>query len=596
MLVPTRPTYTTFDCQWGGPAQEGILIPNPPPFDYGTNPATGTYCPPYRPSTGAVIPGTETYTFECLNTSGGFNVATCADPDLAAQIQAHEDTGLGLPFPECSKDWGGMFCNPGTDAPTFAGLCPVCPPGTLLDDDDCLCWSGDGCPAGECYCYDEAACVSCTPPTCENIGPCRWDADECDWICEGVPECAPDEEYDYATCSCQPRCTEGCWCEETQECVDCDYDPDPNEHDCVWNVVTCEWDCEQCPEGEAWCEPDEECVEAPDPECKEQLNCEWSRTECVWICDDPEVKCSGREWLGEPDCRCESGGGCDLAELGNGWLVRAFNIGGTIYVGISADAGATWDDVEVSTDGTAGESAPSLAVDPWDNIYVGFHQRGPDPFPSADAQTYIWRSDDLGATWIYASEPDESFWHGKNYPALCWTPEYLLIGFPIGVGINFEYSADGGASHGTDVILEALGDAQERRPSIRRDRRGIIHCVYEGLDGDVNHVWSANGGLEWVEPASVLSADGTGAEAGYCTGIERAAFSWWDEGELKLGVTQEDHSLFLEQIEIPMDLPAYQPQQLGMVVDRRETLWLFGLVDDAPEVTEDVPLWDAIGV
>lgn len=369
------------------------------------------------------------------------------------------------------------------------------------------------------------------------------------------------------------ECPDGtCWCDLTCSCVDCEREDDPSEHGCQWDYETCEWvNCATCPDGQCWCELTQECVdcESLKPECADALHCVWSKTECVWVCDDPEVKCGGRAWLPYPACRCEAGGGSDLLEIGNGWLVRAYCIDNTIFVGMSFTAGATWNDVEVAT-GESGTSAPALTRDRWDTLWVAWHTGS-----GVSLESFLWRSGDLGATWeeVYTVA-------GRSYPRPCSTPARLLLLSHIGTAMVLHASEDGGATFGAS-IADAWTDALERRGDIRQDRRGLLHAVYEDTGGAVVHRWSSPAGEVWTDPVT-LSSDGVGAEAAYAVGTERGFYAHFDEGVLLVSTTDETLSANGESVAVP--LPEYQPQQLGTTFDRRGYPWVLGLVDEEPVV------------
>lgn len=210
--TPVEPTWST--CNWATPLITGVFTTNPPPVDYGINPATGTYCPPYRPSTGSVISPYEDYTVEC----GPFGFATrrCHNPDFAAGI-AEAEGGLGAELPDCSRNWVYLGCvdTGAGEVGLWEGECPTCPFGTTLDPDDCLCYSGSGCAAGYCYCQLSGDCIPCTAPDCPDLYACYWNPATCTHECEGQPECADTERYDFDECACVTVCEDSCWCEAT---------------------------------------------------------------------------------------------------------------------------------------------------------------------------------------------------------------------------------------------------------------------------------------------------------------------------------------------------------------------------------------------
>lgn len=474
----------------------------------------------------------------CLNTSGFFGMQCC---DLT---QPAEDTYTQAWTVPAGKYWvvhirggeddGNLQCYEttlGLVEPFFEKLCTTCPDDTVyyqsLGVDKCA-----YCNEGDQFCVADGLCHEGDEPPCKEELNCEWDADTCEWVCDDPTTlCAVGETFDLCLCQCVP----------------------------------------ECPEGYYWSGTAAACVLLP--ECLEQLHCVRLPPDCDYVCDDPAVKCSGRAWLGPPDCRCEAGGGCDLAELNCGWLVRAYMAGTSVMVGTSRDAGVTWEDVTVAADGVAGESAPALAVDRHDTLWLTYHNN------DAGATSYLYRSDDLGTTW----EQTYSI-GGRTYPRPCSTPERLLLATQIhllnAITITAALNAEG-TSFGAS-IHEVPIDAAEFRPDLRMDRRGLLHLVYEATDGSVLHRWSADGGDTWTEPETV-AADGVGAEAGYQMGAERALLTWWDEGTLKVATTDETFAAYEETVSSPTTTE-YQPQQLGVLWDRRETAWLLGLVDDEPVV------------
>jgi hypothetical protein len=248
-------------------------------------------------------------------------------------------------------------------------------------------------------------------------------------------------------------------------------------------------------------------------------------------------------------------------------MVRAWGAGAEIYVGTSRDAGATWDDVLVASDGEAGQSTPALTVDRFDTLWVAYHNG-----TGSGTETFLYRSTDLGVTWelMYSVT-------GRSYPRACATPERLLLITHMGTALVIHASDDGGDTFGA-AITDAWTDAQERRCDLRQDRRGHLHAVYETTGGAISHRYSKDGGDTWTEP-EILAA---GSDPGYHVGTERALLTYWLGGLLFVAATDETYSAFTEAVAIPPT--AFVAQQLGVVWDRREHPWLTGTVDELPEV------------
>jgi hypothetical protein len=412
---PRAPLYTA--CDWVTPLKGGIL------FTYVINPNTGTYCPPWVPGVGAhVLAGTERYTLDCTQP---FAISSsCSDPDFQHGVDYAITTASTVDdLPRCSRNWVGPTC--GSGFATWDGECATCtglPTGGgitswYFNPEDCLCYPDYGagpelCPPGNCWCATTGNCISCTDPSCPGVTECNWNSAYCRFECDGLPHCDPGDGWDPATCSCVELCTPGnCWCEGSSRCINCE-DPDcAVELNCAWNEVLCEWECDdpqylcdtgydwepslcecvpECPDGECWCQLSTACVDcSSEPECKEELNCEWDATICDWVCDDPDTKCGTRTWLGEPDCRCEGGGGVWNLHIPIGHYFVVDDLAGGITVQRAEDTVPPFT-LSVAVTGDSADRAPRMIRD-WDGRLVLVWIRGSDALESV--------SDDDGETW-----------------------------------------------------------------------------------------------------------------------------------------------------------------------------------------------------
>jgi hypothetical protein len=310
--------------------------------------------------------------------------------------------------------------------------CPLCATGSF-EEASGLCeegaWDCDDCPEGTVCDEGCERCVSIEPPqpcwewnpdTCQWEDPrdnppcpgvltgCVFDEETCSWTCD-PPPCDPDECWSEETCSCVATCVPGqCCCVATGRCINCNEPPCSTELNCLWNSVSCVWACDlptcppgeayeyslcacrpECPEGEHWCELTLTCVAMGDPDCKEELDCEWSAALCAWVCDNPETKCGpNREWLGEPDCRCEGSGGVWNLHTPIGHYHIADDLGGIRYRRAPDTVPPFTLDVAVTAD-TADRSPHMIRA--WDGRIILVWVRGTDVLESV--------SDDEGETW-----------------------------------------------------------------------------------------------------------------------------------------------------------------------------------------------------
>ncbi len=488
---PVAPTFV--DCVFFTPLVVSLFPAGaqPPPLDYIINPVTGTYCPPYTAS-GGLVAGYETYTEECagLNANNGAN---CSDPAFPTDY-VHDN------YP-CSISWASNGCV-GTGFLDFngdeifawqwEGQCPGCPTDPLLYllniDGDCLCYHGTPCPAGTCYCAASGDCIDCTPPDCPDQGDCQWDPDGCTWDCSGLPDCDPDQVFDFDECECVPRCTlPECWCEETSQCVDCTPDPGPGQHNCVWNFVTCEYDCDECDPGECWCEGSSACIPCTDPDCKDELHCEWDHDLCDWVCDDPDTICGPhRTWLGEPDCRCSGAGGVWNLQSRQGHYHAAGDTTGTGIDFHRADDTVPPFVLDVMATGNAADHAPRFVQDWSGRLLLVF-------LSGADALEVF--SDDDGATW---SDPTTVF-TGATQVTIAedrHTGLVLRAGLVSGeVLVTRQYPGDTtpGVELSTGVMLDDVGF------HLQCATEGPLRWLLIGVaSGAVVHFASADDGETWV--------------------------------------------------------------------------------------------------
>lgn len=393
MAVPDNPPVVPsfYACGWVGPLN-ACYSSGPPYWDTQS-------CPPTIG--GVVIAGYEDFTQQCDD----FGNTVCWNPDLEAN-RAWQAAGsptpdlaciLAVNYPTCSKGWSAGYCDPDLGFEQnwgWDGECPTCPEFYELNPGDCLCYNGIPCSEGTCYCEASGDCVGCANPVgdCVGLSDCFWNPTTCTWDCVGA-ECPPDKVYDYTLCECVPRCViPECWCEDTHTCVDCTFDPGPDEHNCVWNIDTCVYDCDHCPEGECWCESSSACVVCyPIPTCFNELHCEWDFDVCDWLCDDTETKCGpNRTWMGDPDCKCSGGGGGVWnIHIPDGHYFNAHDLDG-IHVLRAEDTVPPFTlDTAVTAD--TADRSPRL-VRNWDGRLILDWLRGTDVLENA--------SDDEGESWL----------------------------------------------------------------------------------------------------------------------------------------------------------------------------------------------------
>ena len=232
--------------------------------------------------------------------------------------------------------------------------CLYCPDGTVPvfppDPGD---WYCAYCNEGDQYCEADGLCHEQDEPECKEALHCEWDPATCEWVCDDPSTICegPGEEFDYCLCACVPGCPEG-------------YYYSGSALDCV-----------------------------AEPECKDALHCRRFPPDCDYVCDDPDTICGPtREWLGEPDCRCEGSGGVWNLHTPIGHYHVADDLSGIRYRRAEDTAPPFTLDVAVTADTT--DSSPRMVRDSYGRILL-LWLRGTDVY-----ETY---SDDEGETWATAT-------------------------------------------------------------------------------------------------------------------------------------------------------------------------------------------------
>jgi hypothetical protein len=213
-------------------------------------------------------------------------------------------------------------------------------------------------------------------------------------------------------------------------------------------------------------------------------------------------------------------GGCGLVQWRQGWLARAYCNGPRLRFGVSVDSGAIWADRQLAMDALAGESAPDLTADWHDTLWLVYHR---------SAGTAIMRSDDMGA-----SVEEISTIASISFPAICWTPEHLLLSAHGPTGLELRASANAGETWG--LIGSLPGASPLTRAQLILDRHGLLHLYYESSGGEILHRWSAGLGSGWSDPA-ILAASGSAPAA--ALGDTGGLLFYWQGTQLRVTVLRD---------------------------------------------------------
>lgn len=285
-----------------------------------------------------------------------------------------------------------------------------------------------------------------------------------------------------------------------------------------------------CPPNECWCEDTDECVDCSDatkPPCFAVLNCEWDMEACDWACDTPSCP-AGQHWeYATCSCVADSGGGgdndeaadfaVDLVETQAGALVRTYRIGegagdpagGRVFVGVSWDRGVTWTAVQVNGASSlaAEDAAPTICRTSHDDLLVWYH---------SDAKLHCWLSDDQGVTWTEKVARVTPF----KYPravVLSGNRTVVVAYDTIFTRLLIYHSPD---FFQTPVAASAeITGLDATLVSLVADRAENLHLVYRAGTGIV-HRYSDDGGYTWSMAASlVASGQFPTVAAGYGRGL-----------------------------------------------------------------------------
>ena len=203
-------------------------------------------------------------------------------------------------------------------------------------------------------------------------------------------------------------------------------------------------------------------------------------------------------------------------------------------------------------------AAPTIAVDPWDNLHVWYHRS------LGSARGY--RSNDLGRTWTEIATHADRYW-----PRLLPIPgagRWLFGYHDGGTTLHIAYTDDAGVTH-TD--LATYTDALARRFDLRVDPYGCCHLAYISTSSVVIHRYSTDRGASW---SAAVEWGAAVDRMSYWPGVDRGVLvTLTDANVLAVRLVEED-GITLGAVATPSPAPSYGSGYPGALVEeQRDPVW-----------------------
>jgi hypothetical protein len=255
---------------------------------------------------------------------------------------------------------------------------------------------------------------------------------------------------------------------------------------------------------------------------------------------------------------------CDLLQLGgSGWLVRSYAVRapdvaitgfsvGSVVVGISRDAGVTWNDrvVTVGASITGDGAAPTLARTRWDDLFVFFH---------GGTAAYGWRSADRGETWALHSVNV-----GLTYPRLVVQQHRQVLIAHNGTALVLHETDDWGAN----LLAFQSITAPIQLAAMRVDRRNLVHVIHRTAGDVLEHSYSVSDRV-----FTVTGTLATGKYPAFAVGIGDGFVTYFSGSTLNLLRLDETYGAVADTAPAPA---AYQRGYLGALIARRPHWYALG--------------------
>ena len=214
--------------------------------------------------------------------------------------------------------------------------------------------------------------------------------------------------------------------------------------------------------------------------------------------------------------------------------------------------------VTVAADAGGYAIAPSLAVARNQDLYAAWHDAGQG--------LHVHRSRDFGQTWAEITVAPIRY---GRYPRLLITKDWqLLFYYSPGLGGGRLY---GSTDHYQTIRRLKNFTMTEQPASLRVDRNGVIHLLYEG-SGGVRQQTSKDA-VNWTDRGVLIAGRGWPA-AGYANAFG-ALFAWDTAPTPDLLQLYRSESEFASVRDGPFDVTNVYPLQVpGVAVDRWRYVWL----------------------
>lgn len=219
----------------------------------------------------------------------------------------------------------------------------------------------------------------------------------------------------------------------------------------------------------------------------------------------------------------------------------------------------------------APDAKPALAIDRHDHLWCAYHT-------DAD-HLRLWQSRDYGATWIDRVDKSDLNYRFPRLAFLSWGMYLACYQAPIGNQLRVFYSDDYGA---TLASVLTITSALEQWPTLRADRRGILHLVYVNSAQDTKHRYTrqpgtTSGNARW-ETEETLDIGPTPA---YYPGLIRGYAAQIDPDDasvITVYETAEDYGAPVTSSDLDGPLEFEPEQYPGVLVDHHEHLWVIAFL------------------